>query len=481
MSHHRESVNGNPRLVYDNTNELEGKADDPHRIATLISDHRSMGNSHLPFCYHLGEYYEYRVTHWEHDPDFARGTLVRMVKMVVDHFTVKGSPPRVTRCLVADVDAVLKTIVWTRSRSEPPFHMMPNDEVDPPAEWVIPVRNGLLDVSGSERRLLEYNLRFFNTSYRPFAYDPGARAPMFERLLSDQWPNDPETIETLLEVFGYLLTSDTRQHKIFLLIGPTRSGKGTIRQILETLLGPDTVAATSIQSLGERFGLQPLRGRSLAIMGDARAGDTECTSRASDRLLRISGGDPVEIDVKNRGIETRKLNTRFLIMGNEIPNLRDQSGALVGRYVVISTTRQIQDDHIDIDLGNKIIAEEMPGVLNMALEGLDRLRRRGGFLNPESSLDNLEIAEDIASPVGRFAAETFYTHPNEGVSKQEAYDLWRKWAEAHGYASGSDAIFAKNLKAAIPSIKPRRLGSDGNRCQQYYGIGLLSTNGRVCY
>jgi putative DNA primase/helicase len=34
------------------------------------------------------------------------------------------------------------------------------------------------------------------------------------------------------EIFGYMLTADTSQRKIFLLVGPTRGGKGTIGRVL---------------------------------------------------------------------------------------------------------------------------------------------------------------------------------------------------------------------------------------------------------
>ena len=41
-------------------------------------------------------------------------------------------------------------------------------------------------------------------------------------------------MDTLQEIFGYLLTSNTSQQKIFLIIGPPRSGKGTMVRITES-------------------------------------------------------------------------------------------------------------------------------------------------------------------------------------------------------------------------------------------------------
>ncbi len=63
--------------------------------------------------------------------------------------------------------------------------------------------------------------------------------------LKSLWPDDQQAINTLQEIFGYLITSDTKQQKIFSLVGPMRSGKGTIARILTALLGQDSVCRSN--------------------------------------------------------------------------------------------------------------------------------------------------------------------------------------------------------------------------------------------
>ena len=48
------------------------------------------------------------------------------------------------------------------------------------------------------------------------------------KFLDEICEGDKEQTDTLQEVFGYTLTSDISQEKAFLLIGPNRSGKGTL-------------------------------------------------------------------------------------------------------------------------------------------------------------------------------------------------------------------------------------------------------------
>ena len=77
----------------------------------------------------------------------------------------------------------------------------------------------------------------------PFAYDPDAPKPTrWLRFLDELWGDDEESKATLAEWFGYVLSGDTAQQKMFLLVGPKRSGKGTIARVLTGLLGAHNTA-----------------------------------------------------------------------------------------------------------------------------------------------------------------------------------------------------------------------------------------------
>lgn len=69
--------------------------------------------------------------------------------------------------------------------------------------------------------------------------------------------------------FGYCLTGDTSQQKMLLIVGPKRSGKGTIARVLTRLIGNGNVSGPTTSSLAGPFGLQPLIGKTLAIVSDA--------------------------------------------------------------------------------------------------------------------------------------------------------------------------------------------------------------------
>jgi hypothetical protein len=90
---------------------------------------------------------------------------------------------------------------------------------------------------------------------------------------------------------GYLLVPDTSQQKILMLIGPPRSGRGTIGRVIRSLVGLDNVTAPTLSGMATNFGLAPLIGKTVAVIHDARLSGRADAQVIVERLLSISGED----------------------------------------------------------------------------------------------------------------------------------------------------------------------------------------------
>ena len=207
---------------------------------------------------------------------------------------------------------------------------------EPPVAWppreLLTTRNQIVHLPSLAAGLQDYmrpaTPRLFTMFALDYDVDANAAAPAaWLEFLNQLWPDDPTSIETLQEWFGYSLTPDTSQQKIALLIGPKRSGKGTIARVLRGLLGSQNVAGPTLASLGQNFGLAPLLGKPLAIVSDARLGGRTDSAVVTERLLSISGEDSLTIDQKYLPALTCQLPTRLMILTNELPRLNDSSGA----------------------------------------------------------------------------------------------------------------------------------------------------------
>jgi putative DNA primase/helicase len=370
---------------------------------------------------------------------------------------------------VNDVLDAFKAIAYLDRVIEPPAWLS-NGSI--PAEDTIVLANGLLHVP--TRKLIGHTPAFWAHNRVPYGYNQDASQSArarWEAFLHDLWGDDQESIDTLQEVFGYIVGGDTRQQKIFLLVGPKRSGKGTIARVLTGVLGRHNVAGPTLASLATNFGLQDLIAKPLAIVSDARLSTRADGAVVVERLLSISGEDSLTVDRKYKDHWTGKLPTRFVILTNELPRLADASGALSGRFVLLTLTTSFYGRE-DPNLTNELL-QEAPAILNWALEGLDRLQERGYFQMPKSSAEVIRQMEDVASPVGAFIRTRCKLGPQYEVDKDRLWAAWKDFCADQNRSVGTKDHFGRDLMAAAPMVKPSRpRRADGSRYQAYTGIDV---------
>ena len=254
---------------------------------------------------------------------------------------------------------------------------------------------------------------------------------------------------------------------MLLIVGPKRSGKGTIARVLTRLIGTGNVCGPTTSGLAGPFGLQPLIGKTLAIVSDARfSGENIVT--VIERVLCITGEDPLTIDRKYLESVTMTLPTRFMFMTNELPRLSDASGALAGRFVILNLTQTFYGKE-DPMLTRKLL-NELPGILNWAIEGWKRLRQRGHFVQPRSVEDIVQDLEELSSPVGAFVRQECVVGPGHRIDVDDLYEGWRRWCEKEGRnLVSTKQMFGRDLAAAVRGIVRRR----GSGMTPFYeGIAL---------
>ena len=340
---------------------------------------------------------------------------------------------------------------------EPPCYLGERPAGYPDPLDLIQFKNGLLDPG--TRTLYPSTPHLFNLGTLPFDYRPEDDAEPEEWLkyLEWIWPDDDGAVSTLQEIFGYLLTPDNRFQKIFLMVGQTRSGKGTIADVLRWLLGEENVAAMTLDKLTTNFGLSLLKGKSLGILADARLSGQADTQVVAERLLSISGNDPVPVEEKYKAAESLRLRVRFFIMSNITPRLTDPSSALPGRFIPLQMARTFKDNVIP-NFGERFIPE-LPRILHWALRGRESLLARGKFVIPHSAMEVMREFEDIAAPVRSFVEEMCIVGEDEEVKVAVLYALWCEWNENRGRRHVTDqSTFRRDLRIAEPSVISNRRG-----------------------
>lgn len=247
-------------------------------------------------------------------------------------------------------------------------------ESGPSREDGIDVSNGVLD--SRNRTVHPASESLFRLSAPSFGHDPEAGEPARFNQFLEEIGFDESERSVLFEWFGLCLTRDTSYQKIMFLEGPPRSGKSTLIRILERLLGPGESAAMTPQAFSERFGLSPLIGKRAGFIADGKW-PHPLPQPMTARLLGISGEDTQLTEAKYAPARSIRLGARITLVSNEPLPLDSGLENLRSRIIRLETKTSFlgrEDSRLIREL-----EAELPAIFNQALDGLDRLRKRGRF------------------------------------------------------------------------------------------------------
>lgn len=443
----------------------------PLESAREIIDRQFREGAFRTLHHHQGTFYRWARSHYiEESQEVMRANVYRFLDGAQIQKNGEMAPFNPNISKVAHVLEALAAETQLPSCTRAPEWIEGTNQS--PATEILPCRNGLLYLP--TRKLIGHSPAFFGLNAVDYDFHREASEPVeWLAFLRSIWGEDTESIETLQELFGLLLTPDTSHQKAFLIVGPKRSGKGTIARVLTAMLGRENVAGPTLGSLAQNFGLAPLIGKSLAVVSDARLGGRPDAHAIAERLLAITGEDSLTIDRKYCAAWTGRLLTRFLVLTNELPRLTDSSGALASRFIVLVMGRTFFGQE-DRGLTDRLL-HELPGILLWAIDGRDRLSNRGHFPQPESACQTVQELEDLGSPIGTFVRERCVVDPHRSVECSRLYNAWVEWCREQGRDHpGTAQIFGRDLHAAVPCVAIAQNRKAGARRRCYQGVDLDS-------
>jgi putative DNA primase/helicase len=163
-----------------------------------------------------------------------------------------------------------------------------------------------------------------------------------------------------------------------------------------------------------------------------------------------------------------------MILSNELPDFKDDAGVIATRFVILQTVVSFLGRE-DLAL-DETLAGELPGILNWAVAGWQRLVARGWFLPPGGGA-NEELGA-ISSPVKAFVAECCELGGTYSASVDSVFEAYKDWCGRAGL-QWSDRLqknqFSAKLHSAfygqIHSSRPR-VGNTAERARFFDGIRI---------
>lgn len=392
----------------------------------------------------------------------------------------------VGRSPVGNVLAQVKALTILPNEVEPPTWIA---RVEQAAGWapteIIAARNGLIHVPTWARQPgrghIAPTAAYFTTCTLPFDIRPDAPRPTaWLKFLDDLFGTDTESIQALQEWMGYCLLPDVSMQKIAMLIGPKRSGKGTIAHVLRGLVGSQNFSGPTLAGLATNFGLQALIDSTVACIADARLGKHHDRATMVERLLMTSGGDIATVDRKYKAPWVGRLRTRLMILSNVLPDFADEGGALAKRMLIFRLQNSFFGKE-DTTLFEAKLRPELPLIAVWAIEGWARLKERGKFTEPSAAIELVEELEEYTSPVGRFVHDCLEINPKGWVFVDLLLATYRLWARGqHLDDEMSAQRLGRALRAEVPGLQVLRPHKgQGGRNRVYKGIRIAPDAGAI--
>jgi len=394
-----------------------------------------------------------------YDQDAKKWQLLEesTLKSLIDHDILTVSPKRYSGVKPAQVRNIAERVKVMLN--DPRFNAEPDQWLNGTTGDFVSVENGILDLHTLE--LVPHTHEWFSFTRLPFAYDPNATAPQFEKFLHSIWDDDEDLKDCLKLWMGYLLLSDSLAQKFALFIGASRAGKGVLTRVIERILGANNCSSCTMTGLAGEFGLTGLLGKKAAFFHDAYKAQGSLGDVATERLISIVGGDPQYINVKFKNPYTTSLRAKIMLVCNDLPAFVNNRGALSNRMLVFPFSKTFAGNE-DEGLSDRL-ATEAAGIFNWALEGAVRLRAGERLRQPKSANAMFEeIKRALDSTLAFVHDEIEFSEPPEPWAKSEdaqedpyvaTDDLYRaycQWCRESNHMPKSRRKFIMAFKSACP-------------------------------
>ena len=308
--------------------------------------------------------------------------------------------------------------------------------------------------------VLKHDKEYLSTIRVPYKYDGLAKCELWIKTLKEILEGDNEKISALQEFFGYCLTKDVTMEKALLLLGESRSGKSTILNTLQYMIGDENCSHVGLMNLENPQYTSMMINKLVNI-------DGEVSKKASDyeaQFKTIVTGHEVNCNDKYMPPFKFRPFCKFVMSANEFPKITDHSSAFYKRLILIPCNRVFEEHEQDRQLRNKLLLE-LPGILNWAIEGLKRLNIRGRFESYNFMKQAVDELENENNPAYIFFDEHINISMGNYVVKSELYDKYKQWSQDTKNYPLSENRFSQCVfkKYSKQTSKDARLGHGGKR------------------
>ena len=323
-------------------------------------------------------------------------------------------------------------------------------------EVLINLQNGTFVITPEIQQLREFDRNDFITHQLDFAYDVDAKADKFQRYLDRVLP-DKSLQMILAEFVGYVFVKQRtlKLEKALILFGNGANGKSVYFEIIIALLGPNNVSNYSLHSLTNENGY--FRARlSDKLLNYASEISPKMDSTFFKQLV---SGEPIEARLPYKEPFLISDYAKLIFNTNILPREIENNEAFYRRFTLIPFSVTIPEEERDPTLSQQIIEEELAGVFNWVLSGLERLLINKRLTHSDVVDKSIQEYRQQSDTVYMFLDEENYTqdiHKEKPLA--DLYNLYKDYCIVCGYKGCSRKTFGERLRSLKYSVIRRSQG-----------------------
>ena len=306
---------------------------------------------------------------------------------------------------------------------------------------VIAFTNGLYNIKDGSFR--DFTPDVVITNKIPWPYNPAAYSELLDHTLDRLACNDPEVRALLEEMVGYCLYRRNELGKAFILIGDKSNGKSTFLHVVKNMLGDSNIASLDLKELGDRFKTAELFGK-LANIGDD-IGD-EFIANASVFKKLVTGD---RVNVERKGQDPFEFNNyaKFLFSANNIPRMKDKTGAVQRRLVIVPFDAKFTPNDPDFRpfIKDELCEQDsMEYLIVLGLKALKSVLGKAQFTTSKRVQGQLDEYEQNNNPIIGFIQEVGL----DGIVNEATNTVYRRYKEyciANNFQALSAIEFSRQI------------------------------------
>lgn len=328
---------------------------------------------------------------------------------------------------------------------------------DSPPRRIFHCQNGMLDLGSSQPVLRGFHPIFFSRYASNIPFVPDAECPRFREFLQSAF-TDEDT--DMLQVFlGGVLLGENPAQRILILSGTAGSGKSSLVEIVEKVIGRKKVAQIRSQHLGGRFEMSKFRGKTLLTGKDVSA--DFLSNRSAPAIKALVGNDLLDMEKKHdNGHYQLQGSFNMVITANS--NLRVRLEGDFGaweRRILLVHCKPTKPINRIANYADVLLHEEGSGILNWlvigALRYISEVEQYGNIRTSEAHDTRVRDLLAESDSLNHFVKSQIVASPSDSVTNDELVDAYTNMCFERGW----EPLELRSVQSSLIRLMPQYHGA----------------------